>query len=171
MATSCITIFGLAHDATDREVHVLFSGCPGYVQCKLVPNKDHTQRPFAFVQFETPDEAVHATTSRSGTVWDVGMYPIAIEISKRNMPGVAEGAGGQPPQAVRPPPARVPAQQGCCAAGIARPIRATLGLRPLRVAKRSTRAELGSNRVATSGGYWTRTCTEETAFRSCFSSA
>lgn len=82
---SCLTLFNLAGDATEREVHVLFSGCPGYSRCAIVPPKEYA-KPYAFVQFDTPENALAAMEARQGTAWDTNMPPVRFELSKKNMP-------------------------------------------------------------------------------------
>lgn len=84
--TSCLSVFGLAFDATEREVHVLFSGCPGYVRCVVVPSKREGQKPYAFVQFDTPDNAAYATEARHGTTWEEGGPAVSVEWAKRDIP-------------------------------------------------------------------------------------
>jgi len=80
-------VFGIAYDATEREVHVLFSGCPGYQRCLLVPSKTGSQKPYAFVQFDTPSNAALAMESRNGSDWGEGAgQSIAIEPAKRDIP-------------------------------------------------------------------------------------
>lgn len=83
---SCLSVFGLAFDATEREVHVLFSGCPGYVRCVVVPSKREAQKPYAFVQFDSVDNAAYATESRQGTTWEEGGPSVSIEPAKRDIP-------------------------------------------------------------------------------------
>mmetsp|Transcript_92991 Transcript_92991/g.203556 ORF Transcript_92991/g.203556 Transcript_92991/m.203556 type:complete len:175 (-) Transcript_92991:22-546(-) len=85
MSSSCLTVFGLAPDATEREVHVLFSGCPGYVRNVVVPGKN-SQKPYAFVQFSRPEEALAASEARKHTSWSVGVLPIVIELARRDIP-------------------------------------------------------------------------------------
>merc|ERR1712091_128834 len=82
--SSCLTIFGLLHDASEREVHILFSSCPGYVRCIVVPGKDYRQKPYAFVQFDSQENAIAAMDSRQVTTWEEDAKPVSIEISKRD---------------------------------------------------------------------------------------
>jgi len=83
--SSCLSVFGLAYDATEREVHVLFSGCMGYSRCIVVPGKG-TQRPYAFVQFVDQKDALVAMESRQGTTWEDGEQAVSIELAKRDIP-------------------------------------------------------------------------------------
>jgi len=83
---SCLSVFGLSLDATEREVHILFSGCQGYIRCIVVPPKDHGKKPYAFVQFDVQENAVAAKESRENTSWEEGSQVINVELSKRNIP-------------------------------------------------------------------------------------
>jgi len=65
---------------------VLFSGCRGYVRCLVVPSKREGQNPYAFVQFNSPDNAAHATEARQNTTWEEGRPPISIEPARRDIP-------------------------------------------------------------------------------------
>jgi len=98
--SSCLSVFGLAYDATEREVHVLFSGCPGYCRCIVVPGKG-SQRPYAFVQFGEQQDALGAMESRQGTTWEDGGQPVSIEIARRDIPEKFQPRQmrGGPPQA------------------------------------------------------------------------
>jgi len=89
--SSCLSVFGLAFDAREREVHVLFSGCPGFVRCVLQHGKSSTQRPFAFVQFEDQASALAAMESRQGTTWEDGGQKVSLEIAKRDIPDKFKG--------------------------------------------------------------------------------
>lgn len=79
-------MFGLAFDATEREVHVLFSGCAGYIRCIVVPGKNANQKPYAFIQFDSQDSAVSAMDSRQNTCWEEGAPVCKIEVSKKDIP-------------------------------------------------------------------------------------
>jgi len=93
---SCISVFNLAHDATEREVHILFSGCPGYLRCSVVPPKIPSNPPYAFVQFDDQDHANWAIESRENTNWNVGSPVVKLELAKRNMPEhYGHGSGGK----------------------------------------------------------------------------
>jgi hypothetical protein len=89
--SSCLSVFGLAFDASEREVHVLFSGCPGFVRCVLQHGKSSTQRPYAFVQFEDQASALAAMESRQGTTWEEGGQKVGLEIAKRDIPDKFKG--------------------------------------------------------------------------------
>jgi len=93
---SCISVFNLAHDATEREVHILFSGCPGYLRCAVVPPKIPSNPPYAFVQFDETDNANWAIEHRENTTWNVGSPVVKLELAKRNMPDhYGHGSGGK----------------------------------------------------------------------------
>lgn len=83
---SCLSVFGLSDDASEREVHILFSGCPGYLRNIVVPGKVG-QKPYAFVQFDSPDNAFWAIEARTGTTWEEGSAAVSMEIAKRDIPG------------------------------------------------------------------------------------
>jgi len=83
---SCLIMFGLTFDATEREVHILFSGCAGYVRCIVVPGKGSNQKPYAFIQFDSQDSAVAGLESRQNTSWEEGAQACKIEVSKRDIP-------------------------------------------------------------------------------------
>lgn len=83
--SSCLSVFGLPWDVKEREVNVLFSGCPGYARCLVVPGKSG-QLPYAFVQFDSIMNAAMAMESRRGTTWEQGANPVSIEIAKRDIP-------------------------------------------------------------------------------------
>jgi len=108
-ASSCLSIFGLAHDAHEREVHVLFSACPGYMRCVLQPGKSATQRPYAFVQFADQESALAAHDSREGTTWEEGGNKIGIEFAKRDIPEKFKGQRQREPAY---DPAYAPAHYG-----------------------------------------------------------
>uniref|UniRef100_A0A7S1S019 RRM domain-containing protein n=1 Tax=Alexandrium catenella TaxID=2925 RepID=A0A7S1S019_ALECA len=119
--SACLSVFGLPYDAAEREVHVLFSGCPGYNRCIVVPGKG-SQRPYAFVQFGEQQDALSAMESRQGTTWEEGVQPVSIELAKRDIPdkfqprqvrqyplsdqadynGPSHGGAAVPPPAKRP---------------------------------------------------------------------
>ena len=82
---SCLAVSGLAHDASEREVHILFSGCDGYGRCMLQRGAGGAQRPYAFVQFDSHYNALIAMESRRGTTWDVDDHMISIEIAKEDI--------------------------------------------------------------------------------------
>lgn len=103
---SCLTVFNLAADASEREVHVLFSGCTGYSRCAVVPPKEHA-KPYAFVQFDTQENAMSAMELRQGTCWDAHMPPVRFELAKKNMPD--HFGPRQPAPAHYQPPAPAPA--------------------------------------------------------------
>lgn len=85
--SSCLTLFGLTYDATEREVHILFSACPGYVRCIVVPPKGGKQQlPYAFVQFDSQANALQGLELRHGTTWEEGGQAVNIELSKRDIP-------------------------------------------------------------------------------------
>lgn len=65
---------------------MLFSGCRGYVRCLVVPGKREGQKPYAFVQFDSPDNAAHATEARQNTTWEEGGPAISIEAARRDIP-------------------------------------------------------------------------------------
>lgn len=120
--SSCLSVFGLAYDATEREVHVLFSGCEGYIRCIVVPGKG-SQKPYAFVQFEAQQDALFAMEGRQGTTWEEGAQPVAIELAKRDIPHKfvprqqqwaaprAEVASALPPARAAPGPPKRPRQE------------------------------------------------------------
>lgn len=85
-SSSCLSIFGLSFDATEREVHVLFSACPGYQRCIVVPGKAQNQKPYAFVQFGAQAEAFSAMDAREGTTWEDGAPAVTIELARRDIP-------------------------------------------------------------------------------------
>lgn len=112
-----MSVFGLPYDASEREVHILFSACTGYVRCIVVPGKG-AQRPYAFVQFASPSDASAAIEARRGTSWEEGAQPVSIEHAKRDIPdkfGSRQAAAPitplapliiQPPAPVLPPAKR-----------------------------------------------------------------
>eukprot|EP00439_Symbiodinium_sp_Y106_P071402 s142_g12.t2 len=67
---ACLAVTGLPADATPRELHVLFSGCPGYVASSLV--LEDNQAACAWIHFDTADSALTAAKSRRNTSWVVG---------------------------------------------------------------------------------------------------
>lgn len=89
--SSCLSVFGVAFDASEREVHVLFSGCPGFVRCVLQHGKTSAQRPFAFVQFQDQESALAAMESRQGTTWEESGQKVGLEIAKRDIPEKFKG--------------------------------------------------------------------------------
>lgn len=105
MEISCLSVFSLGYDATERDLHILFSGCNGYVRSVVVQGKTAVQRPYAFVQFGTPQEAVSAMHSRAGTTWSSDLPPISLEMAKRNIPDnfVTRHAEPAPPHIPTPP--------------------------------------------------------------------
>jgi len=115
---SCLIMFGLAHDATEREVHILFSGCAGYIRCIVVPGKSSNQKPYAFIQFDSQDSAVSGMDSRQNTSWEEGAQVCKIEVSKKDIPdrfharqarvetNYGPPANYGPPQGIPLPPAK-----------------------------------------------------------------
>mmetsp|Transcript_89642 Transcript_89642/g.159199 ORF Transcript_89642/g.159199 Transcript_89642/m.159199 type:complete len:886 (-) Transcript_89642:352-3009(-) len=74
--TTCVAIHGLAADATAREVHILFSACPGYKSSVLITNV--TDAPYALVYFESSEQALMAAESRRGTAWEKDAREVAM---------------------------------------------------------------------------------------------
>lgn len=72
----CMVIRGLSWDATQREVYILFSSCPGFVGCHLHAAASST---VAVVRFDSEEDAIRAAESRSGTVWGEGSKSVEIE--------------------------------------------------------------------------------------------
>ena len=52
----------------------------------VVPGKTAAQKPYAFVQFSSPDEAMMAAEARQGSTWEAGAQPVSIELAKRDIP-------------------------------------------------------------------------------------
>jgi hypothetical protein len=76
----CLSITNLSDDATPREVHILFSGCPGYVKSYLAYDSNE-KRLWGIVHFESEEDAQEAAESRSGTTWD-GTRSIRIDLGR-----------------------------------------------------------------------------------------
>lgn len=109
-SSSCLTVFNLAYDATEREAHILFSGCEGYVRCIVVPGKG-MQKPYAFVQFTSQASALAAMESRQGTTWEEDMTPVSLELARRDIPerfGPRQTRIGEVTQWVDPPLSATP---------------------------------------------------------------
>lgn len=91
-----LLINGIAADATEREVHVLFSGCLGYYGCAVVHDGDceagAARRSHALVYFATGESAAAALQARVGTTWTSDAPPVTISIlgamvDERSSPG------------------------------------------------------------------------------------
>eukprot|EP00930_Biecheleria_cincta_P018713 TRINITY_DN14482_c0_g2_i2.p1 TRINITY_DN14482_c0_g2~~TRINITY_DN14482_c0_g2_i2.p1 ORF type:complete len:1291 (+),score=276.31 TRINITY_DN14482_c0_g2_i2:62-3874(+) len=80
---ACIVVCGISVDATLREVHVLFSGCPGYLSSSMV--RETTETPYALVKFEEKAYALQAAESRRGTVWEHGGPPVDLDITEHEL--------------------------------------------------------------------------------------
>lgn len=86
-ATSCcLAMMGLSTDATEREVQVLFSNCPGFLRCMVVPPKEYGKKTYAFIQFDTQENAVNAGNSRQGSCWPNESQAVTIEMSRKDIP-------------------------------------------------------------------------------------
>eukprot|EP00929_Paragymnodinium_shiwhaense_P070257 TRINITY_DN35580_c0_g1_i1.p1 TRINITY_DN35580_c0_g1~~TRINITY_DN35580_c0_g1_i1.p1 ORF type:complete len:1969 (-),score=491.39 TRINITY_DN35580_c0_g1_i1:453-6359(-) len=85
-ASRSIALFGLPTDVTEREIHVLFSSCPGFVAATLGwPST--SGRPEAAAEFEKPENAATALESRSGTHWTPHTYPVRMELAPEEYNG------------------------------------------------------------------------------------
>lgn len=69
--TGCLSVRGLAEDATCRELHVLFSACPGYTGANLAL-EERSKRLQGLVHFDSPESAMRAAQLRKGTTWEAG---------------------------------------------------------------------------------------------------
>eukprot|EP00929_Paragymnodinium_shiwhaense_P108615 TRINITY_DN74924_c0_g1_i1.p1 TRINITY_DN74924_c0_g1~~TRINITY_DN74924_c0_g1_i1.p1 ORF type:complete len:1008 (-),score=218.41 TRINITY_DN74924_c0_g1_i1:165-3188(-) len=79
----CVMVFGLPRNATQREVHVLFSAHEGYEEDIILkhPVDRSSGAPDALVFFRTRDLAVEATNKVHGTRWDAADYPLVFEVA------------------------------------------------------------------------------------------
>eukprot|EP01059_Diplonema_ambulator_P004413 TRINITY_DN1410_c0_g2_i1.p1 TRINITY_DN1410_c0_g2~~TRINITY_DN1410_c0_g2_i1.p1 ORF type:complete len:364 (+),score=99.83 TRINITY_DN1410_c0_g2_i1:44-1093(+) len=87
-ADSIKTIFvaGLPHDATDRELYLLFGSCEAYDKSMIV-RKDNGKRPYGFVNFTTAQGAEEAKNKLDGFQWNPAEpLKLKIELSRRNTP-------------------------------------------------------------------------------------
>lgn len=66
---NCLSVCGISEDATQRELHILFSACPGYVSSSIL-NDEASKRPYALVQFQDADLVLQASAARQGTYWE-----------------------------------------------------------------------------------------------------
>eukprot|EP00439_Symbiodinium_sp_Y106_P007909 s1159_g1.t1 len=76
---NCLSVCGISEDATQRELHILFSACPGYVSSSILSD-EASKRPYALVQFQDADMALQASAARQGTYWEEGARPITIDL-------------------------------------------------------------------------------------------
>eukprot|EP00756_Hemistasia_phaeocysticola_P051697 Hpha_TRINITY_DN26874_c0_g1::TRINITY_DN26874_c0_g1_i1::g.17372::m.17372 len=85
-----LSVFGIAMDATERELHLLFSGEEGYEMSIITRGRG---RPFAFVQFDSAENAENARKRKEGMCWDPDYRDesIRVEFGKRN---IREGPSG-----------------------------------------------------------------------------
>eukprot|EP00435_Cladocopium_sp_Y103_P049283 s1433_g14.t2 len=79
VAEACLAVCGIPVDATSRELHILFSGCPGYMFCTGVLDGD---KPYALVHFCQPEHALHAAKSRKNTSWDASGAKVDFEVRR-----------------------------------------------------------------------------------------
>lgn len=77
---SCLSITNISDDATPREVHILFSGCPGYIKSYLAFDSNE-KRLWGLVHFASEQSAMQAAESRKGTTWD-GFREIRIDLGR-----------------------------------------------------------------------------------------
>mmetsp|Transcript_73441 Transcript_73441/g.207409 ORF Transcript_73441/g.207409 Transcript_73441/m.207409 type:complete len:396 (-) Transcript_73441:169-1356(-) len=77
-----LSISGIADDATTREVHVLFSGCEGYLQSYLAFEDGCHKKLYGVVQFDTTEHAQEAADMRYGTTWEGGAAPVTISLGR-----------------------------------------------------------------------------------------
>lgn len=75
----CLGISNLPEDATLREVHILFSACPGYVRCQLTPCRT-PGGPDAVVHFDGASRVLAAMKARLGTSWAPGLAPVDLSM-------------------------------------------------------------------------------------------
>jgi len=94
--SSCLMMNGLSIDASEREVHILFNGCPGFMKVVVVPPKwGSEKKTYSFIQFDSQENAVNAGNSRQGTVWPGESQAVSIDMSKKN---ISDNIPGQQPQ-------------------------------------------------------------------------
>lgn len=79
VAEACLAVCGIPVDATSRELHILFSGCPGYMFCTGVLDGD---KPYALVHFCQPEHALQAAKSRKNTSWDASGAKVDFEVRR-----------------------------------------------------------------------------------------
>eukprot|EP01059_Diplonema_ambulator_P004412 TRINITY_DN1410_c0_g1_i4.p1 TRINITY_DN1410_c0_g1~~TRINITY_DN1410_c0_g1_i4.p1 ORF type:complete len:320 (+),score=100.09 TRINITY_DN1410_c0_g1_i4:132-1091(+) len=81
-----IFVAGLPHDATDRELYLLFGSCDGDDKSMIV-RKDNGKRPYGFVNFNHGRGADMAREKVNGFQWDPSdPIKLKVELSKRNTP-------------------------------------------------------------------------------------
>eukprot|EP01064_Diplonema_japonicum_P027251 TRINITY_DN3915_c0_g2_i2.p1 TRINITY_DN3915_c0_g2~~TRINITY_DN3915_c0_g2_i2.p1 ORF type:complete len:342 (+),score=92.28 TRINITY_DN3915_c0_g2_i2:62-1027(+) len=81
-----VFVAGLPHDATDRELYLLFGAFEGYDKSMIV-RKDNGKRPYGFVNFNHGPGADSARERINGFQWDpVDPVKLKVELSKRNTP-------------------------------------------------------------------------------------
>lgn len=84
VAEACLAVCGIPVDATSRELHILFSGCPGYMFCTGVLDGD---KPYALVHFSQPEHALQAAKSRKNTsahcdCWNASGAKVDFEVRR-----------------------------------------------------------------------------------------
>lgn len=77
----CLSVNNLADDATPRELHILFSGCPGYTQCYLAFDSVR-KRMYGVVMFTSEQDAKLAKRMRAYTTWDAEHPPIDLILGR-----------------------------------------------------------------------------------------
>eukprot|EP01064_Diplonema_japonicum_P027250 TRINITY_DN3915_c0_g2_i1.p1 TRINITY_DN3915_c0_g2~~TRINITY_DN3915_c0_g2_i1.p1 ORF type:complete len:369 (+),score=91.96 TRINITY_DN3915_c0_g2_i1:94-1107(+) len=81
-----VFVAGLPHDATDRELYLLFGAFEGYDKSMIV-RKDNGKRPYGFVNFINAQTAEDARNRLDGFQWNPNdPLKLKIELSKRNTP-------------------------------------------------------------------------------------
>ncbi|CAE7312963.1 unnamed protein product, partial [Symbiodinium sp. CCMP2456] len=102
---ACLAVTGLPADATPRELHVLFSGCPGYVASSLV--LEDNQAACAWIHFDTSDSALTAAKSRRNTSWVVGQK-VDLEVRRPDQLGDVMQRRGRKTSPKQPRPSPKP---------------------------------------------------------------
>lgn len=100
--SACLVVGGVSADATLREVHVLFSGCPGYLSSSIV--REATEKLYALVKFEEKTFALQAAESRRGTVWEHGASPVDLDFAEHEQ--IEQAALPEVETDIKPRPSR-----------------------------------------------------------------
>eukprot|EP00439_Symbiodinium_sp_Y106_P016387 s2595_g2.t1 len=75
LSGAILQVHGVERDATSREMHILFSGCVGYISASL---SEEGSAKIGVVQFDSAESAFQAAHARKGSSWDPATGPVLL---------------------------------------------------------------------------------------------
>ena len=78
---AALLLTGLPKDATEREVHILFSACPGLLRCSIYDSPRAAAR-WGLAHFTSRSDADAALSARRGSTWGPSLPCINLQLAR-----------------------------------------------------------------------------------------